>query len=86
MRAAPLPLRQVALEDGREEKKPIVPECADVAVVRRRADDASPVFDLETEGARPDLQEPMTKSDQPTRAPAFDFQGSELSVPSSFQR
>ena len=67
------PLGQIALDHERQKEEPIVPERADVAFVRRTADDAGAIVDFEAQGARPKLQEPMTEGDQPARAPAFDF-------------
>jgi len=68
-----LALRQVAFDDEGQKKQPVVPERADVAFVRRSAHDVSVILQFEAQSARPDLQKTMAKSDQPSRAPAFDF-------------
>ena len=46
-----------------------------IAFVRRSADNAGAIFHLEAQGAGPELQQAIAESDQPSRAPAFDFQG-----------
>jgi len=39
------------------------------------------VLNFVTEGARPNLEQIKSKRDQPSRAPAFDFQGLFLRAP-----
>ena len=55
-----------------------MPEGPDVALVRWGVDDIRAVVDPEAQSARPDLQQPMCECDQPSRAPAVDFQGGRL--------
>ena len=86
MSAAPRRSGQVTPDHERQKKQAIVPERADIAFVRRGADNPRAVFDFEAQGARPDLQQAIAESDQPPRAPAFDLQGVEGPAPLSCQR
>ena len=46
-------LGQVTLDDKGQDQQPIVPESADVALVRRRSDDPGPIFSFEAQGPSP---------------------------------
>ena len=80
------PFGQIALDHKGEQEQAIVPERADIALVRRSADHVGLIINLEAQSARPDLKQAMTESDQPSRAPAFNFQGSDVFALSAFQR
>src|SRR5258708_38734981 len=68
------PLRQEFFQSKRDEQQTVVPKRGDVILPGGLADDAQPVIDFKTQGPRPNLEQAKSKRDQPSRAPALDFQ------------
>jgi hypothetical protein len=52
-----------------------MPERGNVISRHRFSQNVRAVVDFVTEGARPDLEQVISKRDQPSRQPTFDLQG-----------
>lgn len=77
-----VPLRKEAPQNEREDKEPIVPECADEIFADGRADNAGAIVDFEAQRPRPNLQQVKPKRDEPARGPTLNFQ---LGFPEVFE-